>query len=112
MKACIFIILSLTGALVLSFQVQSTVSTQTIIAKIIIDSLPDTLFYDLTAQQITTMPNTEIKSFCAKRNISLSKFVLTRVKAENYLLEKQIKCDSIEVVRIYERIDKRLGIDK
>lgn len=77
-----------------------------------IDSLPDNLFYGLTAQKITTMEIEEIRKFCATKKIPLSQFVLTRTKAKNYLLKEKAKRDSIEVVKIYERIDKRLDIDK
>lgn len=76
------------------------------------DSIPKVQFYGLTAHKITTMEIEEIRYFCTTHDILLSQFVLTRTKAKNYLLKQQAKCDSIEVVKIYERIDKRLDIDK
>jgi len=76
------------------------------------DSIPKAQFYGLTAHKITTMPIEEIKHFCSTHNIPLSQFVLTRTKAKNYLLKEKAKRDSIEVVKIYERIDRRLDINK
>lgn len=107
----IFIFLGIIG-LFLSSKLPSPSSVYLPAKEVAIDSLPDSLFYGLTAQQITKMPNTKIKAFCSQKNISLSKFVIKRTQAESYLLKEQIKHDSIETVRIYEQTDKLLGIDK
>lgn len=76
-----------------------------------IDSTHDSLYYGLTAQQIINMPVKEVKLFCQKHNIGISQFVVARTNAKTHLLNQEIIRDSIEVVRIYERIDKHLGID-
>lgn len=76
------------------------------------DSIPDRLFYGLTAYEITNLPLEKIKELCAAKEVTLSQFVLVRAKAKNYLLKQKINRDSIEVVKIYERIDKHLDIDK
>ena len=53
----------------------------------------------------------EIKVFCSKKGISLSKFVVTRKKAATYLLKAIAIRDSIATVRTYDRIGKELKVD-
>jgi hypothetical protein len=53
----------------------------------------------------------EIKVFCSKKGISLSKFVVTRKKAATYLLKAKAIRDSIATVRTYDRIGKELKVD-
>ena len=56
------------------------------------------------------MPVERAKQFIAKRGLNISQYFTAKLEAENYLLELMIKKDSVEVMRIYERIEKLLGI--
>lgn len=78
----------------------------------VIDQDSMKLFYGLSPIKITTMPVEEIKAFLARTKLPVSKFFTAKHKARNYLLEEKIKRDSIELIRIYDRIEKKLGLKK
>ena len=68
------------------------------------------VFYGLPVPEIINMPVERAKQFIAKRGLNISQYFTAKLEAENYLLELMIKKDSVEVMRIYERIEKLLGI--
>lgn len=70
------------------------------------------LFYGLSPLKITTMPVEEIKAFLARTKLPVSKFYTAKIRADNYLTELKIKKDSIELIRIYDRIEQKLGLKK
>ncbi len=70
------------------------------------------VFYGLSPTRIITMPIDEIKEFVQNRKITTSEFFTALLKARNYLKEEKIKRDSIELIQIYDRIERKLGIKK
>ncbi len=70
------------------------------------------LFYGLSPLKIITMPIEEVKTFLVKTQLPASKFFTAKHKARNYLLEEKIKRDSLELIEIYDRIEKKLGLKK
>jgi len=70
------------------------------------------LFYGLTAEKILSLSIPEAKALIKKKNISVSSYLGAKLEAENYLLKKKIKRDSIETMKIYDRIEKKLGMKK
>lgn len=79
---------------------------------VVLDKDSVKLFYGLSPLKITTMPIEDIKVFLAKTELPVSKFFTAKHKARNYLLEEKIKRDSIELIRIYDRIEQKLGLKK
>lgn len=70
------------------------------------------LFYGLTAQKILSLSVAEGKLLIKKKKITVSDYFIARLDAKNYLLEEEIKKDSIETMRIYDRIERKLGMKK
>ena len=107
----LFMILLLAGTLSLSWaQTTSKQLQMESWEKVGKDSVK--LFYGLSPLKITTMPVEEAKAFLTKTKLPVSKFFTAKMKAENYLLELKIKKDSLKVIEIYDRIEKKLGIKK
>ena len=70
------------------------------------------VFYGLPAHKIVKLPVEEAKKFIKEKRITVDQYFTAKLKAGNYLKEMKIKRDSIETMRIYKRIERKLGIQK
>lgn len=67
-----------------------------------------TLFYGLSPEKFLNLETEEGKKLIAKHNITPAQFIRARIQAEGVLHEKQIIKDSLEILLIYDRIDRKL----
>ena len=74
------------------------------------DSVP--LFYGLTAKKILALSVPEAKALMKEKEITVSEYFQAKARAELYLDRLEIKKDSIETMRIYGRIGKKLSMKK
>jgi len=74
------------------------------------DSVP--LFYGLTAKKIISLTVPEGKALIKEKKITVSDYFASKLEAENYLLELEIKTDRAKLDSIYGRIEKKLGMKK
>ena len=109
MKRLFFLIVLFVSAFSLQAQQKST---SKLVSKKVIKKDSVKLFYGLTAQKFLSLTVPEGKNLMKKEKITLSQFLSTNLEAKNYLLELQIKKDSIETMRIYDRIEKKLSMKK
>ncbi len=70
------------------------------------------LFYGLTAEKILSLSIPEAKALIKEKDISVSDYLGAKLDAENHLLEQKIKRDSLKLIEIYGRIEKKLGMKK
>ena len=70
------------------------------------------LFYGLTAEKIISLSVSQGKALINQKDITVSQYFIARSKAKTYLSKQKIKRDSIETMRIYDRIEKKLGMKK
>ncbi len=70
------------------------------------------LFYGLTAKKLLSLSVPEGKALIKKHGITVEDYFVARLDAKNYLLEQKIKKDSIKLERIYDRIERKLGMKK
>ncbi len=74
------------------------------------DSIP--LFYGLKAEKILSFSVSQGKAFIKKHGISINDYFKARARAKIYLNKIQIKKDSSETMRIYDRIEQKLDMKK
>ena len=74
------------------------------------DSIP--LFYGLTADKILSLSVPEGKALIKEKGITVSDYFTAKLTAENYLLDQKIKRDSLRLIQIYDRIEKKLSMKK
>jgi len=70
------------------------------------------LFYGMTAKKFIMLSVPQGKALIKEKNITVTDYFKAKANAERYLDNLQIKKDSIETMRIYDRIGKKLGMKK
>ena len=70
------------------------------------------LFYGMTAEKFLKLSVPEAKSLIKEKRLTVSEYLGMELRAKNHLLRLKIKKDSIETMRIYDRIGKKLGMKK
>lgn len=65
-------------------------------------------FYGLSPEKFLTLKPEEGRKLISKHDISLAQFIEARIEAQGVVYEKQIIKDSLEILRIYDRIDRKL----
>ena len=73
---------------------------------------PTPLFYGLSAEEILYLPQDSIRPFCTQKSIRFPSFLAVRKEAENYLVTRQIQSDSMSTNKLYDQLDKELGISE
>lgn len=66
------------------------------------------LFYGLSPEKFLKLKPEEGRKLISKHSITATEFLRARIQAEGVIHEKQIIKDSLEILRIYDRIDRKL----
>ena len=66
------------------------------------------LFYGLSPEKFLKLKPEEGRVLAKKHSITPTEYLAARLDAENVIHEKQIIKDSLEILRIYDRIDRKL----
>ncbi|MBL4585690.1 MAG: hypothetical protein JKX84_01330 [Flavobacteriales bacterium] len=74
--------------------------------------LEDSTYLGLSYQEITSMQPKVAIAFCKKHEHSISQFIVAQITAEADIMDVRSVFLENEAKRIYDEIDKKLGIKK
>ncbi len=112
MKKLILLIAFMLCTILVQAQTKQETDTLQMITWYKIDQDSVKLFYGLTSVKITNLPVEEAKKFISEKGITVSQYFSAKLEAHIYLKEQKIKKDSIQLMRIYDRIEEKLGLKK
>ncbi len=86
------------------------ITTQAQNTKVKKDSVP--LFFGMTSEKLLALSIPEAKKMIKNKGITPQEYLAAKRKARIYLLKRQSLKDSVETIRTYDRIEKKLTVKK